>query len=332
MNTYDEIAHAHIREFLSSRSAYMAERERLCGTYPHYHRSVALQKIRKGAKNILRYAGDLWRRAIRRETLEDVKESELTISVLRRDQFLKTPLFDSLYGNRRNHRFLKAFMDQELFQEVQCSHFLALKGMSVNELHILIEHMGQNPRAFLSDDRGENGGRIAIDNTLIDGKHPFLAPGDGRYDEELPFWQPIWPKISKRSALHGWMVSRTHGVIYRFNAHERDILIIPIHVDPKNVVMFFGELFGSKHVQGQSALSYHQIPVGEPEYIGTGLYRLGCHVFIHMMTAAFAQGLMKNLVVEGAREEIEGEVSIIESMGLSRREQILLQKSSRDVN
>jgi len=185
-------------------------------------------------------------------------------------------------------------------QEVNATHWLMVTGVSVEQLHAIVYNMGHNPTAKLSGDRGENAGRIAIDNYPED--MPIDA-SDPRYPNESQYWKQLFPNKLLPKAIQKWHVSRNHSVVYSVKDKEgKDVIMLPIHMDPKNWVVTIKELFTgkmfSKKKGEKSALDYHGLPQANKRYLGTGLYELGASQFIHMLRRK-QPGAFGNLIVEG---------------------------------
>jgi len=165
--------------------------------------------------------------------------------------------------------------------------------------------MGYNPWAFFSDPRGENAGRVAIGNELLeDGRHPLadIQRSHPDYEREMALWQAVFPKLGRIPGVKDWRMSRTHGVVYALKDEEgKTVLMFPVHIDPKSPIASVRDVFGKKKGE-RWALAYHQI-AGEgrkAKYVGTGLYDLGSKNFIRLLKKANENGLFANLVVEGA--------------------------------
>ncbi|MBI4066643.1 hypothetical protein HY411_02915 [Candidatus Gottesmanbacteria bacterium] len=307
-----------VTEFLRSKRTYEEKRGTLFGQETHSSIPLSLAKIAKAAHNFFRMPGDLLRNLLTKGGDERLNDRSVRASVLRREGFVDSALFGQLYANPKNRNALKAFLENELFAEANCTHFIALEGLSIVVLHKLMDKLGHNPHAFLSDDRGENGGRIAMDNTLEGGKHPLLSPSDPRYGKEMEYWRPVFPTMPRWLPLSRWMQSRTHSVVYTVTDGKQELIILPVHVDPKNAVSVFGELLGKKG--GRGALSYHRpVVASDKTYIGTGLYRLGCNVFLDQLKKAKAHGIIKDVLIDGRYDDIAGDTSIVGSEMLSRQ-------------
>lgn len=274
--------------------------------------TLTMFKAVKVTKNIRRLFRDIRRRARRQDTSDQANRVTLMVTVTEREQFLQSELLKQLQKIPGNRRQLSAFIHEELNREDNCTHFLIIEGLTTDQLHILVHQLGQNPHAFLSDDRGENGGRIVIDNSFFDGHHPFMDHNDPDYLEEAHYWLPAFPSSPKWTHLNTWMMSRTHGLIYTVIHQGKEMILLPVHVDPKNVVVTIRDLFHRFHPHEHHALSYHDISVpNDLTYRGTGLYRLGCNIFLYLLKKAERQGLIKKLVILGSEEEIKNDISIV---------------------
>jgi hypothetical protein len=238
---------------------------------------------------------------------EALKQATVRVSVLERDALLTDPALKPLLGIEENKKLLQALMEQELYKEVNCERFLMIKGLTPAQFHFLIRKMGYNPWSFFSDPRGENAGRVTIHNDLLkDGRHPLadIQRGHPDYDREMALWQPVFPELHHIPWIRDWHMSRTHGVVYGLKDEEgKNVLMFPVHIDPKNAIVTVRDVFGRKKDE-RWALAYHQI-AGDGEgkkskYVGTGLYDLGCKNFIRLLKDANENGLFANLVIDGA--------------------------------
>lgn len=237
-----------------------------------------------------------------------IKQATVRVNILERDAFITDPTLRPLFEIAENKQPLQALMEQELYKEVNCERFLMLKGLTPTQFHVLVREMGYNPWAFFSDRRGENAGRVVIGNyPLADGRHPLLVniePGQPDYDEEMAFWQPVFPGMEHIPWIRGWRMSRTHGVVYGLRDEKGEsVLMFPVHIDPKGPIAIVRDVFGRKKGE-RGALAYHQIAgLGEARgsnYVGTGLYDLGSKNFLRLLQRAQEAGLFANLVIDGA--------------------------------
>ncbi len=235
-----------------------------------------------------------------------LKQATVRVCVLERDALVTDPAFKPLFEIEENKKPLQALMEQELYKEVNCEHILMLKGLTPAQFHVLIRKMGYNPWTFFSDPRGENAGRVAIGNTLLeDGRHPLvdMQPEHPDYEREMALWQPVFPELNHIPWVRRWRMSRTHGVVYGLkDAEENDILLFPVHIDPKSPAAILRDIFGRKKGE-RSAFVYHGLArerdTSKSAYVGTGLYDLGIKNFIRLLKQAHERGLFANLDVEG---------------------------------
>lgn len=235
--------------------------------------------------NLKRLRGDIQRRKeIRRQIrsgemrFEDVS---LKIEVMERDALIEDSRMQKLWEIEGNRETLISFTEKELYQEVNATHWLMLSGASVEQFHGIIDGMGHNPDAFLSGDRGENGGRIVIDNYKEDMP---IDEHDSRYGMEKGYWEALFRSKLLPEGMKKWHMSRNHSVIYSVKDSEGlDIIMLPVHIDPKNWVVSIKELFSPPKKGERSALAYHSLAEGEKRYLGTGLYELGSFQLINLL-------------------------------------------------
>jgi hypothetical protein len=265
--------------------------------------------VDKATVNVRRWFTDMKERKGRRVDLEAIRTSEVELVVEGRDAVIGDFEAGRLTGE--NAPIYEKLVAKELAAEANANHFLMVRGLKREELHFVIEQMGQNPIAFLSDPRGENAGRIAIDNALVDGEQPLGI----NTEEEKRYWSPVFPNPPRwvPEGIKKWMMSRTHGVIYGVRDTRGDEeFLIPIHVDPKNGVAAIGEIFTGRRKGERAALDYHQgVDMGDQHYLGTGLYDLGAAVMIELMERAQEKGVIGKLIVRGA-EKLDTTGSIYE--------------------
>jgi len=269
----------------------------------HLARKTKLRKMITRIADVIVNVGENYGKA------EALKQATVRVSVLERDALLTDPTLKSLIAIEENKKPLQALMEQELYKEVNCERFLMLKGLTPAQFHLLVRKMGYNPWSFFSDPRGENAGRVAIGNELLeDGRHPLadIQRGQPDYDREMALWQPVFPELGRIPWVRDWRMSRTHGVVYGLKDEEgKNVLMFPIHIDPKSPIAAVRDVFGRK--QGERwALAYHQIAeeeeIKELKYVGTGLYDLGSKNFIRLLKQANENGLFANLVIDGANK------------------------------
>lgn len=256
----------------------------------------------KPLRNITRMGGDLVRSFQSIGEKRTLPQALVTANVLSRSELHDDPEFQRLLSVPENKKPLMDLLDREVFREVNCRNILVLKGLKPEQFHLLAKQMGDSPRAFLSDDRGENAGRYASDNVLpTNGKHPFVSEDDPDYEPEKALWGPVFPGLKNIPVVKDWMMSRAHSVTYAVKDPDgKDVLIMPVHVDPKNPVASFRF--------GKEALKYHQTTgveqVGQAKYVGTGLYDLGIKYFLRKLNMAKEHGLIGGLKISG-EEKLE---------------------------
>ncbi|HWS48859.1 MAG TPA: hypothetical protein VN174_02325 [Candidatus Methanoperedens sp.] len=254
----------------------------------------------KLGKNINRLSSDIRRKnEIRRQIKSgemNLEEVDLRVEVMDRNALIEDPRMQELWEVEGNSGTLLNFAEKELYQEVNATHWIMLTGASVEEVQAIVEKMGHNPDAFFSDDRGENGGRLAIDNYQEDMP---IDETDSRYEEEKKYWEPLFKNKLLPESIKKWHMSRNHAVVYAVkNSKGESVLMLPIHIDPKNWVVSIKEIFNPPKKGERSALAYHNIAEGEKRYLGTGLYEAGIYQFIHLLKSK-QPGLFGSLEVIG---------------------------------
>ncbi len=286
-------------DFRASRNRYLKEREQLFGSSESTTVPKTIKVAAKITRNFTRWIEDRERRAQSRATPGELKLAHVTVRVATRDAFFEDPYFQNLLQGESNRGVIQSMLDEEIYKEVNCTRWLAIEGLDTDELHLLMRMSGHNPTAFLSDDRRENAGRIVIDNALENGRHPVIDATSPLYEKEVKYWRPVFPNAPKFLPVSGWMMSRTHSVVYSVkSADGREALLLPVHVDPKNAVAFFGEVFGKKDTDERGALDYHSIEeVKGGEYVGTGLYELGCKYTIEQLKRMKERGYIRELSI-----------------------------------
>lgn len=321
-----EASSALLEEFVSSRKQYASRRGEMFGADP-VHAETIIDKVKdkiplkvkkawKGTKNITRWIEDLVARLGNRSSDAEVQKLSLKLDVLGRTDLLDDPAFQSLAQVDGNREILLKLLDQEVFKEANLSHFVMVSGASVAQFHHLMRELGHKPTAFLSDDRGENGGRIVMDNMLEEGeKHPLLSETDPRYQDEMKYWDKVFPGSPEWAFWSNYRMSRLHGTVYAVkDAQGNDVLLSPIHIDPKNAIVAVAEVLRLRKKQKDEhhGLAYHDAMLDEEtDYLGTGLYDLGCSVFIRQLERAQATGKFAELTVSGA-DRIRTSGTIIE--------------------
>src|SRR5437660_2265339 len=115
-----------------------------------------------------------------------------------------------------------------------------ITGICQHEFHALVKEMWYNPLAFLTDDRRENAGRVAIDR---DENQPVgLSPQDPDYEAEDALRQKVFPGVKHIPWVKDWRMSRTHGVVYAVKDYEgRDVIMFPVHGDVNNPIVSIAE-------------------------------------------------------------------------------------------
>lgn len=278
--------------------------------------------------NLFRLLTDIKTVALRYSHTVDqrLKKARIKITVIARSEVLeKNNLFFRLAKRKRNRKIINYLFDWEVFHEVNCEHFLMIQGVNKYQLYHLVRKLGQNPTTFLSDHRGENAGRIAVDN-YFGGLHPFL---DNPPQSELKYWQKLFPGAPKWFFSSNWSVSRTHSPVFEVKTKlGKKIYFLPIHVDKFNSISFVKELiYGKDKDEEKSALHYHLTATGPKELkIGTGLYDLGCAVFIWLCRNAKSKGVIHHLEVIG-EEKLNTSHTILEDDKVTWEIEKLMHKS-----
>lgn len=292
-----EIAQKQLQEFETSRTMFNSVKETIVGKDEVVTSPVLVQKTKKVLTNFTRFARDSFQKVSEKVSDEDLEAADVTVEVIGRNDIVEN---SDLLSVPENRNVLKSLLELEVYKEVGCSHLIEVRGVTPAQFRYMISRSGDNPTAFLSDDRRENGGRIAIDNKISEATHPYIGPEDPDYESEMKLWQQVFPEAPKVFGVDKWSMSRNHGVIYALKDKEgEDVLLIPIHVDPKNAVAFFGELVHGKKDDQKSALEYHALSEGNKQYLGTGLYDLGCKYFIDTLRSVKESGLINSLTVKG---------------------------------
>jgi len=304
-----EQAKSRLAEYHASVAAYRDVQARIPGLQEHPAEiPKVLAKLGRISQNFTRMAGDFVQFWKGRKESGELPGVNVDVTVLNRQTVLADERFMSLLDNPDNVPVMANLLNQEVFKEANCTSFLMVEGASVAQFQALMKEMGYNPRAFLSDNRGENAGRIAIDNEQSAGdkqenKHPVT--GEPMTDTEARYWKHVVDKPSwmpdglwQRLPMSKWSMSRTHGVMYDVKRDGRDVLLLPIHVDPKNAVA----VFAPKGAEEPSALVYHQMSAGETgDYLGTGLYDLADTYMIRLLQQARDAGKVGRVRVTGER-------------------------------
>ncbi|MFA5026095.1 MAG: hypothetical protein WC503_06330 [Candidatus Shapirobacteria bacterium] len=293
-------AEEKLAEFDDSKSRYSVFKEEKGTTIEEKKVSRIRAWASKLSKNINRLSDDIRRKnEIRRQIRSgemNLKEVNLRVEVMDRNALIEDPRMQELWKIEENCAILLNFTEKELYQEVNATHWIMLTGASVEQVQAIVEKMGHNPDAFFSDDRGENGGRLAIDNYLEDMP---IDQSDPRYEEEKKYWEPLFDNKLLPESIKKWHMSRNHAVVYAVkNSKGESVLMLPIHIDPKNWVVSIKEVFNPPKKGEKSALAYHNIAEGEKRYLGTGLYEAGVYQFIHLLKSK-QPGLFGGLEVIG---------------------------------
>lgn len=328
-----KIAKNRLLEYRASLEEYMNLREDLFEGLRDkpFFRESKIDAIIAVLTNFARMFRDIFRFARSKHPLVDdwLRESSLKVKVIARKELLKDRRFKEIL--RKNKGSIRDLLDNEVFREVNCSHLLMVEGITLTQLHFLIKKLGYNPAVFLSDPRREDL-RFAVDNRLLDKNHPFkekiekLFLSDELMDREISYWQPFAPEILKRiPGPKKWHKSRTHGHVYKARYKKKNILFIPVHIDPKNAVLAIAEIFGWKNKDDKSALHYHQTAAGKGKsYVGTGLYNLGAAVFLKLLRTIDGQGMVQEINIEGI-EKLETTHSIlVDNLIADEMEKIML--------
>ncbi len=266
-----------------------------------------LWAARKGSKNFTRLLPDMIQRIGSLGKKESLKEESVKMTVVDRNDFITDKRYSEFFDfekNPQNKEPLENFLKREISAEVGAANFLMTEGLTVAQYHSFVRQFGHSPFAFWSDDRGENAGRISIDNVLPqDGKHPLadLQPGDPDYESEKALYQPVFPGLTRLPYIGKWRMSRTHSVAFAVkNAEGKDVLLLPAHMDARNAVVFWRDLVDKltgKKQEGRGALAYHQMHTGQKNYVGTGLYDLGIKNFLRLSREH--QGSVGQLQIDG---------------------------------
>ena len=312
----EEKATTRLTQFATDRAGYDQKKAALFGTLPTtvgQRLTGFWAKVWNSSANFRRAPGDWLRRirlAVNKNIQTDLKKKTVTVDVLARRSLLDDPAFVALVeqakaeGNTKALRSLQALLDREVFKEVNAEHVTMISGISGDELSSIALSSGNNPVAFLSEDRGENF-RIAIDNALENGQQPFAAEGalnaltPEQKARELGFWQKLFPGARGIDPRKNWSVSRNHSVVYEVTVGGKTYLFLPAHVDPKNAVAAFKKTAPGE----QDALKYHQMEAGtNKSYVGTGLYDLGQALIIHLLDKAKEAGVVADVKVTGEED------------------------------
>lgn len=230
-------------------------------------------------KNFFQGMSGDFNKAIKDRREPRIQDEEVKVTVLSRDEILEDPLMLKLLEEKNQQ--MMALLDKEVFREANGDVILTVEGVTPGQFRQLVRRMGHNPLAIASDRRGNNEGAIAVDNAADTPKqHPFYEKiKEGGMDEEMSYWKKVVKGLN-------WRMSRTHALIYGAKVDGKDVLFLPVHVDPKN------------WVAGLSAAKYHQAEsLAEEQYTGTGLYNLGSEIIINLLRQAKESGLIKNLEV-----------------------------------
>lgn len=272
-----------------------------------FMRESKVESVINVVNNFTRMGRDLFRSLKNRIPGNDIglKNSHIKVRVLNRTELLEDRGFTDLIKD--NGSTVRNLLDKEVFREINCTNILLLEGLTLEQLHLLVRKLGHNPSVIFSDPRKEKL-RFAIDNELNKkGEHPFSDEINGLHltneqlQSELSYYKPVFTGIlSKLPGLSRWHVSRTHGLVYVVKKDNEKVFLIPVHVDPKNAILVFSELFSNRYREEKKAIAYHQTAEGRGEnYIGTGLFDLGCVILIRLLKRAEKSGLIKKLEIGG---------------------------------
>ena len=328
--TDDAIAEERLQEFHSFTSDYLKKKDTLLGKpklrlsdLKKYGVPAGVIKVLGVSNNFVRMFSDgvrlIGSKLISKETL---READIQAEIVPRNSLLEHPTFQEAIATEnsyaaKNKKILAEFVDREVATEANCTNVVVVRGLSPTLHTRLISEMGEQPVTFLSDSRGENAGRVAIDN-IPRGGHPFLSDQDPSYQDEMRYWMPVFFNLDERPSRSWiqpwkrWYVSRTHGVVYATkDTQGKDALFFPIHVDTKNPVMAIVEAVKGTGKGEKSALAYHQTAVAnEASYVGTGLYDLGSAIFVHRLREMAHQGKIKEPKIKG-EENLRTRYSIV---------------------
>lgn len=283
-----------VAEFQRFRALFKQKREKLLGTpTPETLWSYFTSKTKFGKRllNFIKPFPDMIYRIDSWGKIESLKRANVRITIIAREVFIsEASPFKELFEISKNKKILETFLTREPYAEVNCEKFIVLEGLTLAQFHVWVRKLNHSPFSFWSDDRGENAGRASIDNEWpSDDKHPLmetpLSPTDLQKEKEL--WQPVFPSLRWLYYFNEWYISRTHVVIYRVRDKQgRDVILLPVHIDPKNAVMVIGDLVHrviGKRPRGKNALTYHKMEVGRESYVGTGLYDLGIKNLLRLL-------------------------------------------------
>ncbi|KPJ55444.1 hypothetical protein AMJ49_07145 [Parcubacteria bacterium DG_74_2] len=306
------IAKEKVANYFKAVEEYKKKREVLFkGLKPRpFARESKIESILSVLTNFTRIIRDSIRHMNTRnsELEKGLKAARIKVKILNRKGLLKNKDFMALFAKDSNKAALRNLLDKEIYREIDSNNFLMIEGLTIKQFHLLIEKLGHNPRVFLSDPRGERL-RFAIDNEpLKQGKHPFLkqlqslGKTNDEIKQELAFWQPVFfGFLGKLPGVKKWRMSRTHGLVYVVKKDEKQVLLIPVHVDPKNAIVIFKELLGKIDTKKDGdALTYHQTAGGKGmDYVGTGLCDLGCAIFIKLLRKAKHKNIITKIDIDG---------------------------------
>jgi hypothetical protein len=228
-----------------------------------------------------------------------LQEAEVQLEVVDRKSLFEEggrlrAIWESCRHNPQEAVRLKNLFERELFREANCERVLMIEDMSIPMLVKLMAKAGINPMVFLSDNRGEQA-RIAIDLEPVDGKHPLAnkIAGDVDMNKEMRYFEKVFPLLR-------WRMSRNHSTVYLVHEVDKPILILPVHVDPKNAVVVFKDLLGRKDKSEKGAMEYHGMEETKgQDYLGTGLYDLGIALLIGTFQRLHQKGLFRDLKING---------------------------------
>lgn len=252
----------------------------------------------------------------RRRSEQELQDVTIQARVLNREGFLEDGDVQRLLNIKDNKPVLRELCNQEIFLEIPVDRVLLVRGLTTIQLNVLAHQLGHAPVPSFAANRKENGGRFALDNTLINGKHPFeqelreRGATEEEIREDLVYWRPVFPNAPKWAFWRKWKMSRTHCPVYACkDVDGSDALFLPVHIDPKNLVAVIGDfyrrLLRRPKVGRTNALEYHRQPGaderhgGQRKKVGTGIYDLGIAHFLKLLRRAKEQGIIREVEVEG---------------------------------
>ena len=274
--------------------------------------SSATMKVRSIGRNVSKIAGKLVERVgdifNRKEVLE-LKELTPIISIISRNEYLTNPKYLEKYmtsSDNKTKDSLATFTQQEIMWERKMDHLMIVDGLSLKQLHCLFRQMNGNPWAFLSGDRGQNGGDIVHDlqpeEMLVDAKD---------FPEESKYWKKLF-------SVGPFCFARYHALAEEVGSENgTKSIILTAHVDPKNWVVgikdFIDKATGKIPENEHGVVKYHALPTDGKSHIGTGLPEMGVLLTINMLIKAVENGIIKNVEYDPKKlKELKTTSSIVE--------------------